>query len=85
MEVAVARVAGLGGEQALDHRQGAGGVVVPVQQHRVVEQRGGEVRRELEAALEQLEGVVVAAEARRDFGEHADRRHVGRAPSSGAP
>ena len=77
-EVAVAGIARVDGEQALDFGEGGRGLVAPVQQDGELVARGHEARRELEGALEQVLRVVVAADAHGDLGEHADRRHVGR-------
>ena len=47
--------------------------------------RRGEARRKLEAAFEQILRIAIAAEARRDLGEHPDRRDIGRVlPEMGA-
>ena len=44
----------------------------------VVLARGIETGRQLQAALQQVQRILVAAQPGGDLGEHADRRHVGR-------
>jgi len=78
LETAVVGVSRLGGAQLLDLRQGGGRLALTEQRHGVVMARAVKAGRKLEAACEQILGVVIAAQASGDLGEHADRGNVGR-------
>jgi hypothetical protein len=78
LEVAVAGVAGIAGQQVFDLGQCVLRTVAAMQDHGVVLARGMEARCQLQAALEQAGSILVAANSRGDLGEHADRGDVGR-------
>ena len=78
MQVAVAGVHGVGGEQPLDLGEGLGRLVVAMQQHRARVAGRLEPGREFEATVEQVAGCPVLAAAHRDLRQHADGRHIGR-------
>ena len=65
-------------------RRASHGLVLPMQDDRIVVAGGREARRELQAARQQVLGILVAAQPRRDFREHADGGDVGRIAASGA-
>lgn len=71
------RIVRLVRQQVVDLPQGMLGPVGPVQHQRVVLPGGQEVRRQFHATGEQGLGVFAAPYARSDFGQHADRGHVG--------
>ena len=78
LEVAIARIARLAGEKLLDVRQRRGRLALAVEHGRQVVAGGIEARGELEAALEECLRIRIAAQPRRNFGQHAQRRDVGR-------
>ena len=78
LEVAVTGVARLAGDELLDVRQRRCGLALAIEHGGVVVAGSIEARGELQAALEQQLRVGVAAQARRNFGEHPQCRHVGR-------
>ncbi len=78
LQVAIAGVPGILRQQLVELGEAPRRFVAAVQQEGVVVARGREAGRELQAALEERDRVVAASAARRDLGEHADRRHVGR-------
>ena len=78
LETAVVGVSRLSGAQLLDLRQGGGVLALTIERHGVVVARTGKAGGELEAAREQILGVVVTAQARGHLGEHADGSDVGR-------
>ena len=80
LQVAIAGIGRVDGQQGFDFRQGLHRLVAAMQDQRVVLARGVEARCEFQATREQVLGILVAAQARGDFGEHADRGHVGRRP-----
>ena len=65
------------GQQVFDLRQCLLGLVAAMQDHGVVLARGVETGGQFEAARQQVQRILVAAHAGGDFGEHADRRHIG--------
>ena len=77
LEIAQPGIRRIVGEQRLRFAQRGFGLVRPMQHHRVVLPRHREARRELETARQQRFRIGDAADARRDFGEHADGGDVG--------
>ncbi len=71
-------MAGLAREQRLDLAERGSGVSLAHQHGCVVVPRHVEARREFQAALEQLLGVLVTAQPCSDFRQHAQRGDVGR-------
>ena len=78
LQVAVTGVAGFDRQQGIDFGKRLRGLVGPVQDEGVVLARGMESRGQLQAARQQALGILVAAQADRHFGEHADCRDIGR-------
>ena len=78
LEVAVAGVAGIAGQQVFDLGQRVLRTIAAVQDHGVVLARGMEARGQLQAALEQAGGILVTAYPGGDLGQHADRGDIGR-------
>ena len=76
-EVAIAGIAGVLGQQPFDLGQRLLRAIAAVQDHGVVLARRMEARRQLQATLEQVGGVLVAPDPRRDFGQHPDRGDIG--------
>ena len=77
LEGPVVGIARFGLEQSLDLRQRRGMITLAVQSHGVVLTGAVEVRREFQTPRQQVLGVVVAADAGGDLGEHAQRGDVG--------
>ena len=78
VQVAIAGVTRLPGEQPLDLRQRQIRLALAVEHHGIVVARFIEARRELEAAFEQLLRILVAAQPRGNLRQHTQRRDVGR-------
>ena len=78
LQEAIGRVARLTREQLLDLAERRRGVALPHQHRGVVVTCHVEARRELEAALEQLLGIRIAAQPCGDLRQHAQRGDVGR-------
>ena len=78
MEVPIAGVHRVCGEQPLDLCEGLSRLVVAMQQHRTRVAGRLEIGRKFQATVEQVSCRSVLPAAHRDLGQHADRRHVGR-------
>ena len=78
MQGAVVGVVCVGGEQPLDLLQRRGVLALAVQRDGVVVPCAEKARRQLQAALEQVLRVAVAANPAGDFGQHAEGRDVRR-------
>jgi hypothetical protein len=76
LQVAVAGVARILGQQAVTLGDRGLRLVPPVKHRRIVVPRRGEARGQLHAAGQQLLGVVQPAQARAGLGQHADGGHV---------
>ena len=75
-QAAVARVARILGQEALDLRQGFRRLPQAVQHHGIVDSSGIEVRRQLQAGFEQVLRIGIASQPCRDLGQHAQRGNI---------
>ena len=78
LEIAVSKMPRIGCQQMLDLDQRLLRPVAAMQDQRVILPRCLEAGGQLQAALEQMQGVLVATQPGSDFGEHADRGNVSR-------
>ena len=76
-QIAIARILRMALQQFIGLRQCIGRFVLTMQDGRVVEPRRVKSRRQLDAARQQCFGLIVMAEPRARFRQHADRGHIG--------